>query len=180
MSDSEVVRLAESEAVAGLCPVTEANLGDGLFRAGEFLGSSGRYAIGTDSNVHIDAAEELRNLEYAQRLNRRERNLWISIPGASSGRALFDGALAGGAQSLGTTSGICVGARADFVSLDADDPTIAGRSGDDLLDSWIFAGARIDCVWRNGQRVVSSGAHNARTIVEGRCRGVLRRLLSDE
>jgi formiminoglutamate deiminase len=179
MSDSEVTRLAESKAVAGLCPVTEANLGDGLFRAREFLCSGGRYAIGTDSNVHIDAAEELRSLEYAQRLNRRARNLWTSAPGASTGRALFDGALAGGAQSLGVTSGICVGAGADFVTLHADDPTLAGRSGDAILDSWIFAGARIDCVWRNGQKLVSSGSHRARTVVEDRYRGVVRRLLLD-
>jgi formimidoylglutamate deiminase len=179
MSDSEVTRLAESKAVAGLCPVTEANLGDGLFPAPEFLCSGGRYAIGTDSNVRIDAAEELRSLEYTQRLNRRARNLWTPAPGASTGRALFDGALAGGAQSLGVTSGICVGAGADFVTLDADDSTLAGRSGDAILDSWVFAGARIDCVWRHGQKLVSSGRHNARTAIADRYRGVVRRLLLD-
>lgn len=180
MTKDEACSLAERGAVAGLCPVTEANLGDGVFPAAEYLSCHGRFGIGTDSNVHIDAAEELRSLEYAQRLTRRARNLWPSEPGKSTGRALFDGALAGGGQSLGKPrSGIRVGAAADLVTLDGDDPALAGRSEDTILDSWIFAGARIDCVWRNGQKLVSSGRHKERTIVEDRYRGVVRRLLED-
>jgi formiminoglutamate deiminase len=180
MTGSEASQLAKSGAVAGICAVTEANLGDGVFRAQEFLCAGGQFGIGTDSNVRIDAAEELRSLEYAQRLMRRARNLWTSIPGASTGRALFDGALAGGSRSLGyALSGMRVGASADLVSFDHDDPALAGRSGDAILDSWIFAGSRIDCVWRLGEKRVSGGRHLARNRIEADYRRVLHHLLSD-
>ena len=180
MTRTESLRLAGSGVVAGICPVTEANLGDGVFPADEYLPQKGRFAIGTDSNVYIDAAAELRGLEYAQRLTRRARNLWSSDADTSTGRALYDGALSGGAQSLGQPRpGIRPGASADLVSFDVDDPTLAGRSDNAVLDSWIFAGAKIDCVWRHGQKVVSSGRHNTRTSVEDCYRAVLRRLLSD-
>lgn len=180
MTKDEARALARSGAVAGICPITEANLGDGVFLADEYLSNNGSFAVGTDSNVHIDAAGELRGLEYAQRLRHRARNLWASAPGASTGRALFDGALAGGAQSLGKSrSGIRVGASADLVTLDAEDPALTGRSDDAILDSWIFAAARIDCVWRNGQKLVASGTHRARTTVATRYRNVVRRLLEN-
>jgi cytosine/adenosine deaminase-related metal-dependent hydrolase len=160
--------------------VTEANLGDGVFRAREFLSACGRFGIGTDSNVRIDAAEELRSVEYAQRLTRRARNLWTSTTGASTGRTLFDGALAGGARSLGdSVPGIRIGASADLVSFDPEDPALAGRSGDAILDSWIFAGARIDCVWRRGQKHVCRGSHMARNRIEADYRRTLHQLLSD-
>ncbi|HEX3432061.1 MAG TPA: formimidoylglutamate deiminase [Rhizomicrobium sp.] len=176
----EIGRLAESGAVAGLCPITEANLGDGIFPASEFLARRGRFGIGTDSNVEIGAAAELRGLEYSQRLTRRARNLWPSVPETSTGRALFEGALAGGAQSLDRLPcGIRAGASADIVSFDADDPTFAGRMGDAVLDSWIFAGGKIDCVWRRGKKVVSGGRHSARPAAEDRYRGVVLRLLCD-
>jgi formimidoylglutamate deiminase len=179
MTKQEARRLAETGAVAGVCPITEANLGDGVFPAEDYLSANGRFALGTDSNVQIDAAAELRALEYAQRLTRRARNLWTSDPDTSTGAALFEGALVGGAQSLGIVSGIRVGASGDFLTLDPDDPTLCGRSGDTTLDSWIFVGAKIACVWRRGERVVSAGRHNARTLVEDRYRRALRRLLSD-
>ena len=180
MTESEVSRLAASRAVTGLCPITEANLGDGVFPAREFLSADGRFGIGTDSNIHIDAAEELRSLEYAQRLTRGARNLWASVSQNSTGRALFEGALAGGAQSLGDLPfGLRTGASADFISLDANDPALAGRSGDAILDSWIFAGAKIDCVWRRGEKLVSCGRHRARNSLEVRYRDVLMHLLSD-
>jgi formiminoglutamate deiminase len=180
MTGSEASALARTGAVAGICAVTEANLGDGVFRAQEFLAAGGRFGIGTDSNVHIDAAEELRSVEYAQRLTRQARNLWTSTPGASTGRALFDGALAGGARSLGDgVAGIRIDASADLVSFDPEDPALANRSGDAILDSWIFAGARIDCVWRRGQRRVSRGRHMARNRIETDYRRVLHQLLSD-
>jgi formiminoglutamate deiminase len=179
MSGEETARLAASGAVAGLCPVTEANLGDGIFAAEAWLHAQGRYGIGTDSNVRICVAEELRMLEYAQRLSRRARNLWPRVEGASTGRALFDGALAGGAQALGQgVAGIFVGASADIVSLDANDAALAGRAGDAILDSWIFAGAEIDCVWRRGEKLVSAGRHRARDAVAARYRTTLERVLS--
>jgi formiminoglutamate deiminase len=178
MSGQESARLAAADAVAGICPVTEANLGDGVFGAPDYLAARGRYGIGTDSNVRIAAAAELRMLEYAQRLARRARNVWPRGPGQSTGRALFDGALAGGAQALGQASfGIRAGASADLVSLDASDPALAGRDQDAILDSWIFAGAAIDCVWRRGQKFVTAGRHHRRADIARRYRHVVKRLL---
>lgn len=181
MSDVETTRLAASEAVTGLCPVTEANLGDGVFRAETYLGARGRFGVGTDSNVFICAASELRMAEYAQRLSRRARNLWPGKSGDSTGRALFEGALLGGAQALGQEQpGIRTGASADFVSLDANDPTLAERRGDAILDSWIFGGARIDCVWRRGEKMVKAGRHQRREdIVRRYCRTVRQLQISD-
>jgi formimidoylglutamate deiminase len=159
---AETQDLAASGAVAGLCPITEANLGDGFFPAQTYLAREGRVGIGTDSNVLIDAAAELRALEYAQRLNTRSRNVLADIVGRSTGRALFDAALAGGAQALGQHAfGLCAGAAADLVSLDANDPAFYGREADALLDSWIFAGGKVDCVWRAGRAVVRQGRHIA-------------------
>jgi formiminoglutamate deiminase len=179
MTMQETSRLAASGAAAGLCPVTEANLGDGVFPAEAYLAAGGRYAIGTDSNVHITPVEELRMLEYAQRLSRRARNLWPRAEGQSTGRALFDGALAGGAQALGQdVAGICVGASADLASLDANDPSLAVRAGDTLLDSWIFAGAAIDCVWRRGEKLVSAGRHRARDAAAANYRCTIERVLA--
>jgi formiminoglutamate deiminase len=179
MTPGEIGRLARSGAVAGLCPITEANLGDGLFQAETFLEQGGRFGVGSDSNVLIDAAEELRTLEYGQRLTRRGRNLLAGAPGRSTGGDLFRGALAGGAQALGVEAGLAVGAPADIVSLDLSHPSLAGRSGDALLDSWIF-GARgaVDGVWRRGRQVVSGGRHHARAGIEARYRNALVRLLA--
>ena len=100
MTATETAALAGSGAVAGLCPITEASLGDGIFPAREFLDAGGRFGIGTDSNVLVGVADELRQLEYGQRLKHRERNVLSGGPGVSTGRALFDAALAGGAQAL--------------------------------------------------------------------------------
>src|SRR5207302_171329 len=112
---TEIAALAGSGAVAGLCPITEASLGDGIFPAREFLDAGGRFGVGTDSNVLIGAADELRQLEYGQRLRHRERNVLSGGAGASTGRALFDHALAGGAQALAqATVGLTPGARADI------------------------------------------------------------------
>ena len=179
MTALETQRLAQSGAVAGLCPVTEANLGDGIFPAAPYRDAGGRYGIGTDSNVRIGAAEELGMLEYAQRLAHRARNLWPAFPGQSTGRALFDGALAGGAQALGQAEpGLSVGAAADFFSLSSHDPALAGRGDDAILDSWIFVGAAIDCIWRRGRKRVAAGCHHARDVIVGRYRDSLGRLLS--
>ena len=179
MTLQETGRLARSGAVAGLCPVTEANLGDGVFPAQPYLEAGGRFGIGTDSNVRIGAAEELGMLEYAQRLAHRARNLWPRGQGESTGRALFDGALSGGARALGQPEpGLRPGASADFFTLAAGDPALAGRRHDTILDSWIFAGAAIDSVWRRGRKLVSSGSHCARESIAARYGKVLRRLMA--
>jgi formiminoglutamate deiminase len=160
MTNAECQGLARSGAVAGLCPITEANLGDGLFPAPAYLAADGRYGVGSDSNVLIDATEELRLLEYGQRLVARARNV-MAPSGGSTGGALWRAALAGGARALGAPAGLTVGSPADFLTLDADHPAIAGRRDDALLDGLIFAAGRsaIDGVWRRGRRIVSNGRH---------------------
>jgi formiminoglutamate deiminase len=177
---SELRSLAASRAVAGLCPITEANLGDGTFDAPDYLERAGLFGIGTDSNVLIGVRDELRQLEYSQRLARRARNVIGAGDTASTGRALFDAALRGGAQALGLTqSGLLVGAFADIVSLDAHNVALAGRAGDAILDSWIFAGGRslVDCVWARGRKVVKDGRHHSRETVALRFRRAIEGLL---
>ncbi len=180
MTPAETSQLARSGAVAGLCPITEANLGDGVFAGDMFATAGGHYGVGSDSNVRIDAAEELRLFEYSQRLFRRGRNVLALQQGKSTGRALFDAALAGGAQALGAPGGLAHGMSADIVSLDADQPAFVERVGDALLDGWIFAAARpaIDCVWRRGEKLVANGHHRARIDVEARFRKTLQKVLS--
>ena len=176
----EVAGLAASGAVAGLCPITEANLGDGIFPAEAYLAAGGAMALGTDSNILIDAAQELRMVEYAQRLSRRARNL-LGADRPSTGGRLFLRALAGGAQALGQASfGLRVGASADIVSLAADHPSMFGRKGDQLLDSWVFAGTPgiVESVWRCGVKVVEQGRHRRADAIAARYRRTLDRLLS--
>jgi formiminoglutamate deiminase len=175
----EIAWLARSGAVAGFCPITEANLGDGLSPAAAYIGAGGVFGIGTDSNVRIDVSEELRLLEYSQRLRDRARNV-VGVEGVpSTGRTLFEGAVRGGAQALGAArAGLVEGASADFISLDVNSPTLAERHGDALLDSFIFAGgSTIDGVWRAGRKVVAGGKHVARDDVANRFRAALARVL---
>ena len=181
MTPEETVSLARSGAIAGLCPVTEASLGDGIFPAREFLDAGGRFGVGTDSNVLIGVADELRQLEHGQRLKRRERNVLSGGPGVSTGRTLFDGALAGGAQALAQpVAGIQVGARADIVTLDTAHPSLAGRRGDAVLDGCIFAAraGAIDCVWAGGNKVVESGRHRLRESARDKFNAAVRKLVT--
>ena len=178
MTEDETQRLARSGAFAGLCPITEANLGDGVFPAEAYLAAGGRFGIGTDSNVLIDPAGELRALEYAQRLTRRARNILAPEPGRSTGRALFDGALSGGFQALGVEAPrLAQGHAADFLSLKAEDAALIGRQGDAILDSWIFAGGKVDCVWRGGRKLVEDGRHFARNETRARYRRAVESVL---
>ncbi|MFC3676334.1 formimidoylglutamate deiminase [Ferrovibrio xuzhouensis] len=183
LTDSECAALAASGAVAGLCPTTEANLGDGLFPAQAFLAAGGRIGIGSDSHISVDAAEELRLLEYGQRLFRRSRSLLAGGPDRSTGRALFDAACRGGAQALGRPLGaIAVGHRADFLRLDDEAPVLAAKRGDALLDAWIFAGqptTPIRDVWVGGRKVVENGRHIRSGEFAARYRQSLRRLAEE-
>ncbi|NDW04946.1 formimidoylglutamate deiminase [Jiella pacifica] len=161
MSETETRRLAATGAVAGLCPVTEANLGDGFFNAPEFVAAGGTLGLGSDSNILVGVAAELRQLEYAQRLNRRARNV-LAPHGASNGRTIFAAALAGGARATGIgTAGLMPGAIADLVSLATDHPALVGRSGDRILDAFVFGASSspIDKVWALGQKRVEGGRH---------------------
>jgi formiminoglutamate deiminase len=128
MTEDETRRLARSGAVAGLCPITEANLGDGIFGAVPFVAAGGRFGIGSDSPVLIGVADELRQLEYSQRLLHRARNM-LAGAGGSTGRALFDAALRGGAAALGVNAGgLAVGAPADVVTLDPEHSRARGQA----------------------------------------------------
>lgn len=179
MTGAETMRLAASGAVAGLCPITEANLGDGVFPAAGFVAAGGAWGVGSDSNVRISATEELRLLEYGQRLFNRSRNIMASPNGGSTGRFLFDAARAGGGQALAYASGLEVGADADIVGLSARHAGFAGRGGDEILDTLIFADNMrpIEAVWLRGRKVVSEGVHHQRERVERRYRRVLECLL---
>ncbi|WP_296596044.1 formimidoylglutamate deiminase [Phenylobacterium sp.] len=179
VTERERRRIATRGAVAGLCPVTEANLGDGVFPAARYLAEGGAFGVGSDSNVRIDAAEELRLLEYGQRLTRRARNVLAGEQGAATGATLYRKALAGGGQALGVpqAAGLAVGAAADLVSLPVDHEAYAARSGDAWLDSRVFAGGPLEHVWRRGRRVVADGRHVARGPVSARYGQTLARLL---
>ena len=177
----EIRQLAQSGAVAGLCPVTEANLGDGTFNAPAFIAQGGNLGIGSDSNVLIGVTDELRQLEYSQRLALRARNVIAAGEAASTGRTLFELAHRGGAQALGVaSSGLMMGSFADIVSLDADQVALAGRAGDAVLDSWIFgAGSSlVDCVWARGQKLVQDGRHRGRDAVAARFVKTMQGLLA--
>ncbi|MCJ8236777.1 formimidoylglutamate deiminase [Peteryoungia algae] len=179
MTPDETMRLARSGAVAGLCPATEANLGDGIFPATDFAAQAGAYGIGTDSHVATSVAEELRLLEYSQRLRDRRRNRLAAGPGTSSGRTVFDAVLKGGAQAAGQqTSGIHIGARADLVVLDGSNPFVGTSTGDQVLDRWLFAlgSEAVRDVMAGGQWVVQDGRHRNEDEINRAFREVLLKL----
>ena len=175
MTNDETRGMARSGAIAGLCPITEANLGDGTFAAPLFLEEGGRYGVGSDSNVLISLSGELRQLEYSERLHRRARNV-IAAPGGSTARALFDNALKGGNAALSAAAGLGEGRDADIISLDCT--AIPYLSGDQLLDHWIFAGGvGIDSVWSLGRKQVEGGRHKKREAINRRFLAAMRELL---
>jgi formimidoylglutamate deiminase len=178
MTPDETARLARTGAVAGLCPITEANLGDGIFDGPGWLAAGGAFGVGTDSNVRISLPEELRLLEYAQRLQHKSRAV-MADAGRSTGRLLWDGAAKGGAQAAGRDSGaIAVGMWADLLALDTDDVRLDGFAGDSLLDAFLFAGrdGLVTDLWSGGRHIVQSGRHIARDATEAAFRATLRRL----
>jgi formiminoglutamate deiminase len=175
MSEAETRRMARSDAIAGLCPITEANLGDGVFNAPLFLAEGGRYGVGSDSNVFVSVPEELRTLEYSQRLTRRSRNV-IADAGGSTGRKLFETAHLGGGAALQSNAGLHVGGDADIVALNAD--AVPYLQEDRLLDHWIFAGGvSVEAVWARGRKQVAGGRHVRRDAVEARFRKTMADLL---
>ena len=184
LTPAELAGLAGSGATVGLCPITEANLGDGIFPAIAFLAQGGHCGIGTDSNIHIDAAAELCQLEYSQRLSSLGRNVLAGGAGASSGRSLFDQALAGGNRALQAGPGsLAAGGPADIVVLAADYGSLAPRErGNTIFDRLIFGGRKgvaVDGVWVRGKRVVAGGRHLRREEILAAFRRTLKRVLSD-
>lgn len=176
MNEDERHRLARSGAIAGLCPVTEANLGDGLFPAPSFVADGGRWGVGTDSNVEVAVTAELALLEYGQRLHHKARNVLASGAG-STGGALYQQALHGGALALAAPQpAIQNGAPADLVAL-ADPLKLADSA--QSLDRWIFArGLSVADVWASGQHIVKAGQHKNRDRIASRFARVMRAILS--
>ncbi|MBY9068058.1 formimidoylglutamate deiminase [Hyphomonas sp. WL0036] len=178
-NDREIHGIAKSGAVAGLCPVTEANLGDGIFEGRAYLSYGGHYGVGTDSNVSISAADELRVLEYSQRFKHLSRNVMAGEGYASTGRSMFEHALAGGGRAAGIPVGLAPGNPADFFAISSEALPEAAGGGDRTLDAWVFRAKNnaISDVWRRGAHVVQGGQHIHRPEIEARYKAALSRLL---
>jgi formimidoylglutamate deiminase len=178
MLPHETVGLAETRAVAGLCPITESSLGDGIFDGVRWLENGGRIAIGSDSNIRISLAEELRTLDYSQRLRDHSRAA-LATPEKPTGRRLFDEILRGGAQAADRNCGrIAPGALADLMVLDDTAVDLDERRGDTVLDSFVFAGSdrMVTDVWSAGRHVVKGGQHIDHAAIVERYRRAIRDL----
>ena len=178
MDTQEVQGMARSGAVAGLCPITEANLGDGIFMGRDYLSHGGAFGIGSDSNVRIALGQELASLEYSQRLSHRGRSI-MAAEGRSSGRTLYDCAVRGGAGALGRgDGGLQAGSYADLVAIDLTTIHTSGLGDDRLLDAWVFAAddTLVSDVWSAGRHVVRDGTHVGRDEIIRRAMPVLQRL----
>ena len=140
-TDAELRGVADSGAHIVLCPSTEANLGDGIFDYPTYAAHGGAWSIGSDSHVTRAWAEELRLLEYGQRLQRRQRNIGAGYgSSASSAANLFEAALAGGVAASGQPlAGIAVGQRADWVVLDGQAGALCGVPPGSALDATVFS-----------------------------------------
>jgi len=181
LTDAETALIAESGAIAGLCPTTEANLGDGVFPLVPFRTAKGAFGIGSDSHVCRDPAEELRLLEYGQRLTRRARNVAASEIDPSTGGSLWRAAVAGGAKACGRPiAGIEVGQRADLVVLNGRHPDMTGRAGDAVADTVVFSGGHgfVRDVMVGGKWTVKDGHHALEEKAASDFRLTLTRLLA--
>ena len=178
MTPAETAGLAATGAVAGLCPITEANLGDGPFDGPRWLAAGGAYGLGSDSNVRISLVEELRTLEYSQRLRDLSRNVLLTGEG-SVGESLYRGAAAGGAQALGREAGrIAPGLWADLVALDLDHPALCALAPGQILDGLAFAAPDgvVTDLWSAGRHQVRGGRHIRRDAILAGWRKTVARL----
>jgi formimidoylglutamate deiminase len=181
MTQDETIALAKSGSVAGLCPITEANLGDGIFNGADYLNAGGAFGIGSDSNVQIALGGELRMLEYAQRLRHRARNVMVEDQG-SVGHALYHKAATGGAQAIGRNAGsIAVGKLADLTAIDSSTPQLCALHHDQLLDGLVFASKDdvVTDVWSAGRHMVRGGKHLNRDVIISRYRKAAISLLAE-
>lgn len=178
MTPTETLALSPTGAIAGLCPLTEASLGDGIFDGLRWLGAGGALALGSDSNIRISLAEELRQLDTSQRLRDHSRAALASAD-QSTGRRLWQAAVAGGATAAGRgRGGIAPGEWADLVALDLTHPDLEGLRADTILDAFAFAGdsRMVAEVWSAGRHVVQSGRHIAREAITESYRRAVRPL----
>ena len=178
MLAGETTGLARTGAVAGLCPITESSLGDGIFDGVNYLNQKGRIGIGSDSNIRISLNEELRTLDYSQRLRDHSRAALATIE-FSTGRRIYEEIVRGGAQAAGRQSGrVEVGQWADLLALDGKHPDLEGKTGDTLLDTFIFAGddRMVSEVWSAGRHQVTEGQHIQRDAIVHRYREVMKSL----
>ncbi|MDK6075584.1 formimidoylglutamate deiminase [Massilia varians] len=179
LNDAEVAAIARSGAVAGLCPTTEANLGDGLFPLQAYIGLGGRFGIGSDSHVSQSPVEELRWLEYGQRLVHQRRNIAFTRQQRDVGQYLWQTALRGGAQAAGRKVGaLAQGLRADLLVLDGSHPNLDGVGDEDVLGRFLFCGNDnlVRDVLCGGRWVVQGGRHVAQEAVTQRYRQALNEL----
>ncbi len=179
MIGKEIKALAKSGAVAGLCPTTEANLGDGFFELSLWLGQGGPLGVGSDANLSTSPVEELRLLEYGSRLRERRRLVSTSPEHPGTGAFLWSAAVRGGARALGRKSGtIAEGNRADLLNLDSDHPALCAASGEDILGAFIFGPSQgaIRDVFVGGKRVIEDGRHGQETQISARYRKTVKSL----
>ena len=178
MTPAETEGLARTGAVAGLCPLTEASLGDGIFDGVRWMGAGGAISLGSDSNIRISLAEELRQLETSQRLRDHSRAA-LATAEQSTGRRIFEASARGGAQAAGRGAGvIAVGEPADLLALDMTHPDLEGLTGDTILDSFAMAGGSemVADVWSGGRHMVRGGRHVAREAITAAYRAAVRPL----
>ena len=179
VNSRELESMAERGVVVGLCPTTEANLGDGLFPATEFVALGGKFGIGSDSQICSNPARELQLLEYGQRLKHHRRALMMGVGERHNGTGLVQWAVAGGGRACGRLlTGITAGAPADLIELDPDSPRLAVRTTDEALDSWIFSAAdnSVRTVIAMGREVVTEGRHAGEAAATEKFLNTLRRL----
>lgn len=179
LTEGETTQLARSGAIAGLCPTTEANLGDGLFPLARYLDADGVLGIGSDSHISISPVEELRWLEYGQRLSTRHRNVAARHAGDSVGETLWRAAMKGGTQAADLPIGtLDNGKRADFIVLDRDSPLLAARDNRSVMDSFLFAGNTplVRHVMTGGKWVVRDFQHHDEARIAARYRSAMERL----
>lgn len=174
LTDAEIVAIADSGATVAICPTTEANLGDGLFPLRDYLDAEGRWGIGSDSHISVSPVEELRWLEYGQRLITRHRNIAVQDSN-SVGESLLHGVVASAAASTGLAG------EGDYVVLDDSAPIFAGAHAQDVIDRWVFSGNRaaIREVHVGNRRVVEAGRHAQHEAIAGEFQRTLRALLAD-
>jgi formimidoylglutamate deiminase len=180
MTDDETIAMAKSGAVAGLCPITEANLGDGPFNGPTYLNADGAFGVGSDSNVNISLTEELRTLEYSQRLRDMARNVMVVGEG-SIGATLYKGAALGGAQALSRNAGVIAeGKLADLVAIDSTAPSLCALNSEQLLDGLVFAAKDtvVTDVWSAGRHSVKDGQHIQRQHIIKNYRNAITKLLA--